>query len=156
MFMTQRAAGLKFDKWWLGLGQDMPYSNKILHKGPGRAWTNTLGSFQVCQCICFYFLWIYKNCFMTGRVTGLKLHTWWFGLGRDMPDCKKLVCEVPCRALTDMLGFFQGFQCIYIYFMDLQKLFHDWKSPRTEVPHMVAPLGLGHPRFQKVRTRRSS
>ena len=81
---------------------------------------------------------------MTEKVARLKFHTWRPSLGQDKNDSKKFVRKGPRRELTDMLGRFQGCQCIYIYFLDLQNLFHDLKSPRTEVTQMGAPLGLGH------------
>ena len=93
---------------------------------------------------------------MTERVTGLKFHKWWLSLGWDMPDSKKFVREGPRRALTDTLGCFQGCQCKYILFLDFQKLFHDSKSHKTQVPHKVACLRTGHAQFKKVRARTSS
>ena len=91
---------------------------------------------------------------MTQGVTGLKFHTWWLGLGPDMPDFQKFVCEGPWRALTDTLECFQRWQCIYISFYNPQKILYDSRGHRTEVPHMVAWLGAGHARFPEVCVRR--
>ena len=72
-----------------------------------------------------------------------------------MHDSKEFVRKGPRRALTDLLGCFQGCQFTFITFLDPQILFYDLKSHRSEVPHMVAWLGAGHAPFQKVSAQRS-